>query len=748
MYTIKDLLNSGQKGMIMITWFARHTSRLVVALAFMFTIAACGGGSGSGGGGFLPDEGSSANYKINLDLTDLNGNVTNSVSEADPALITVEVRSGGKGAEGLVVTAVSDIGQIVPAESGTALTDEDGIALFKLESDGVVGAGTITASITVDGELVSESITFQVIRPTLRLGYFENDVFIADEILLVPTEITSSGSSVLAMVIVDEDGQLVSSEEVIFLRSDCANRGDALLTKSVSTNTGLATATYTAAGCEGDDVITATLDNSGGAQAFGTVNVAPAEVGSLNFVSAVPELIALKGTGGTNRQETSDVTFIAIDQGGAPIPGVLVEFTLSTEIGGLSLAEPAAITGADGKAIAVVQSGNVATPVRVIATVEVAEGDFRSTISDSLVVSTGLPDANSISLSSELLNVGGALDFDGVTTKLTVRMADKFNNPVADGTSAVFTTEYGSIEDTCTTVNGACFVTWTSQSPRFPTFGQDLVRTINDTDYDCTAHSGNSGPCPDDLGEIRGLRSAVTVYAIGEEFFIDQNGNGLYDEGETFENLPEAFNDNNEDGVYTPTVGPMCPPPSTEERCIAGGAEESFKDFDQDGEYSLNVFPPAFPNGFYNGSLCPPEGDGVYCSQELLVVSDSLDLIMSASAGYSVIVIRDNGAIATTITEGQTLFAYTSDFYNNRPPKGTTVSMSTKGDCSLLSEGSFAVPDSNESGAFGGMRVSVEGNGDAGTLTITVATSGGTPSSRTYNCSTTAPEPEPEDPKL
>ncbi|MEH6588908.1 MAG: hypothetical protein V7746_01560 [Halioglobus sp.] len=729
----------------MITWFARHTSRLVVALAFMFTIAACGGGGGgssSGGGGFLPDEGS-PDYKIELELTDLNGNVTNSVSESDPALLTVSVRSGGNGVAGLVVSADSDIGQVFPAASGTALTDEDGIALFKMESDGVVGAGTITASVTVDGETFSESLTFQVLRPDLRIGYFDGNEFIDGEIALVPEDITSSASAVLAMAIVDESGELVFSEEVIFLRSDCANSGEAILPKSVATSTGQATATYTAAGCEGDDLITATLDNSG-AQAFGTVNIAAAEVGSLNFVSAVPELIAIKGTGGSNRQETSDVTFIAIDGGGAPIPGVLVEFTLSTEIGGLSLAEDSAITATDGTVVAVVQSGSVATPVRVIATVEVDDDDFRSTISDSLVVSTGLPDANSISLSSEVLNVGGALDIDGVTTKLTVRMADKYNNPVADGTSAVFTTEYGSIEDTCSTLGGACSVTWTSQSPRFPTFGQEMIRTIDSPDYRCTAHSGSGGPCPDDMGEIRGLRSAVTVYAIGEEFFIDQNGNGLYDEGETFENLPEAFSDNNEDRVFTPAVGPMCGPPSTEERCIAGGAEEEFKDFNQDGEYSLNVFPPEFPNGFYNGTLCPAEGDGVYCSQELLVVSDSLDLIMSASSGYSVIVIRDNGSVVSTITEGQTLFAYTSDFYNNRPPKGTGVTISTKGDCSLLSEGSFSVPDSNQRGAFGGMRISVEGDGEAGTLTIAVATPGGAPTSRTYNCSTTAPEPEPE----
>ncbi|MEH6584897.1 MAG: hypothetical protein V7754_23495, partial [Halioglobus sp.] len=71
----------------------------------------------------------------------------------------------------------------------------------------------------------------------------------------------------------------------------------------------------------------------------------------------------------------------------------------------------------------------------------------------------------------------------------------------------------------------------------------------------------------------------------------------------------------------------------------------------------------------------------------------------------------------------------------------------TKGDCTLLTESSFKVADSNSRGAFGGgselMNVQVEGNGGQGTLSVAVAVTGGSASTETYNCSTSAPvDPE------
>ena len=47
------------------------------------------------------------------------------------------------------------------------------------------------------------------------------------------------------------------------------------------------------------------------------------------------------------------------------------------------------------------------------------------------------------------------------------------------------------------------------------------------------------------------------VHAIGEESFVDANANGVYDQGELFQNKPEVFLDNNEDTYLYPCIVPM-----------------------------------------------------------------------------------------------------------------------------------------------------------------------------------------------
>ena len=123
----------------MITRFTTLSSRLAVMLAVLFTVAACGGG---GSGGFIPDDSAEDKYFVSVVLLDLLGEPTNTVTATKPARLEVTVTKknrNGAPIPDVVVQASSDIATISP-ESNTGLTDENGVATFKVESAGSIGA--------------------------------------------------------------------------------------------------------------------------------------------------------------------------------------------------------------------------------------------------------------------------------------------------------------------------------------------------------------------------------------------------------------------------------------------------------------------------------------------------------------------------------------------------------------------------------------------------------------------------------
>jgi len=729
----------------MINRGATLVSRLAVIFAILFTFTACGGG---GGGGDAFYQGSNDN-QIRLALFDAQGNGTNVITPASPGTLRVTIKDNGAN---VVVNAETDIGTLFPA-TGTALTDGNGVATFQIEAGAEKGAGTITATATTeDGELTG-TLAFQVGDSGLRLGYFDADgEFIENEIYIEPqSTLSAGGNAQFTVVVLDSAGQRVSTAEEVRFNSGCIAAGLATINPVIPTTVnGQASTLYTAEGCTGTDEITASLVGAG-AQAFGTITIASRQTNAVNFVSADPLLIVLRGTGGQNRDETSDVVFRVVDGTGRPLPGVTVQFSLSTYVGGLALSKASALSDGNGEVTVTVQAGDVATVARVMASVTDGNGNLISTVSDLLTVTTGLPDQNSISLA--VGDCGGEGSFvvdaawttDGLCRTLTVSMADKFNNPVVDGTAAIFTTEYGAIVGSCNTTDGTCSVEWRSQEPRLPTLtGFDYIVSIDDDQgLNCQPfHNGtNAIPCPKDLGNIRGARSAILVTAIGEESFIDRNGNGIMDEDEQslFQNLPEAFLDNNEDGVYTPALEQCVASPTGSLQCVSG-QEEIFSDFNANEVYDLNDDPAV-----YNGLLCPIEGNGVWCSRELVNVRASHVVTLGDAPNFYFLIV--NGSSIVNGTEGPTnpipngaipldtpLDLYIADTFNNPPPGGATVSLSTEGRCKVASAASTDVANYATSGAFDwGFELTTAESEEPGFLTITLTTPTVTLSEK-YSC--------------
>ncbi len=601
-----------------------------------FTTAGDGGSSGS-------------TISISLQLISAaTGLPTQTVTSSDPGRIIASVNGI---ATPTIVTFSTDIGNIpIP----TAITDANNQATVDILAASSLGAGTITASVPT-GE--SASIVFAIGATNLQMG--SGNPFQPGVAEVSATQISAGGTATISVSIVDENGTPFTDPVDVVFSSTCSIATPSLATISspITTVNGTALTTYLATGCVGDDPINVQA-NAGGINlsATGSINVLPADAGSIEFVSATPEQIAIKGAGGLGGSESSVVIFRVKDVNGNPINGRLVNFSLNSTVGGISLNPASATTNAEGLAQTIVNSGTVATSIRVTAEIDQTNPPIVSQ-STNLVVSTGIPDQDSFSISADILNPE-AWDITGTEVTVTARLADAFNNPVPDGTAVSFTTEGGAIQSSCITVNGACSVIWTSQFPR-PQGKELLIEGA-------VPHSPNT------MGQRYGGRATIIATAIGEESFPDLNGNGRFDISEETAflgtninnlpyDLPEAFVDHNEDGVYNPQQAGGDP---------IGGDLETFTDFNVNGIYDL-------ADGNYNGVLC---GDSTICSPtQSLTVRRSLVLIMAGSTPQFNTILPAGGTGVVPIGGEGVFSVYVSDLHNQPMPKGTLIEFVVNG---------------------------------------------------------------------
>jgi len=431
---------------------------------------------------------------------------------------------------------------------------------------------------------------------TYSMGNGSGSSFQSGMIGISSASVAAGGTTSLTVTIVDQTGALYTAASVtVTFSSSCISQGLATIAASgtstagttantVASTTGTIEATYTAKGCSGPDVITASAAvSSTNLTATGTVTVAAAAIGSIQFESATPSSIGLKGTG---LNETSTVVFKVVDSSGGARPGVPVTFSLNTTAGGLSLAPSTATSGTDGTVQTVVSSGTEHTAVRVTASIA---SPALSTQSSALSVTTGLPASGAFSIavgspgynSLACSNVE-AYGIDLITVPVTVQLADRYNNPAPDGTTVAFVTNGGHIQGSCTTPsspstpgNGVCLVNWTSANPRPTTSATPPV--------------------------FRNGRATILATAIGEESFDDVHQTGYYQAGDPFSDLGEPYLDANESGAYVL------------------------------GDYFLNFYnAPQYeaPSGTFKGITC----SGSTCTASTLAIGVSHLLIMSTSA--------------------------------------------------------------------------------------------------------------------
>jgi hypothetical protein len=523
------------------------------------------------------------------------------------------IDANDKPISGLPVNFLTSFGSFNPS-TGSATTNAAGTATIQLLAGNATGSGIVVASATVQGVKISKQITFSVVAP--------QPVISTPQVGL--TNLAPGGSTAITVTLKDSSGNNITTPVEVNFTSNFATAGKATLISPVTSVDGIASSTYTALpGAVGNDTITVSV---GAASVTTTVTVAAPAANSISFVSATPINITLKGMGGAGASETSTVVFKVLDTNGQPKSGQAVDFVLNTSVGGLSLTSPSASSAADGTVSTVVLAGTIATPVRVTASIN-GSSPLIATQSDQLVVSTGVPAQDGLSISFSNLN-SESFNHDGVIVAVTARLSDHFHNPVPDGTAVSFTTNAGAIQPSCITTGGGCTVNWISQNPRIL------------------------------FGDPKAGRVMILAYAVGEESFIDINGNGVADSGACvpvsvqgvgkaqqcgeFIDTPEAFRDDNFNGVRD--------------------AGETFIDFNSDGQYNL-------PDGIYNGLLRPsavtgPKSKHVFYNSEIVMSTDgaiisvlpaSLDLDPAAPPQSLVFIVTVTDRNGNTMASGTTV---------------------------------------------------------------------------------------------
>ena len=362
------------------------------------------------------------------------------------------------------------------------------------------------------------------------------------------SSISVKSSTNITAQVLNSAGQMVSDGTVVTFAALDTLGGT--LTASATTVGGYASATYLAGNTPGQVTISISCATGAATPATVIITVQQPTIGSIEFISATPNIIGVKSAG-TN--VTSTVTFIVKTTTGGDAPdGTQVRFNMTGPNGGEYIGDPdatptmhdASTTG--GEVSIIVNSGDVAGPVRIIATVLGIGGAPTNVTTATAAVSIGggFPSARHLSMATSRFNLPGLVWY-GRDATVTVYVADRFGNyNVMPATTVSFYIEAGAVDTSnITDAVGTTTAIVRTQGPE----PQDVAPLPWELPVSYTATPpGASLPVtynPRD-GWVR-----VIAITRGEEKFMDLNANGLYDFGEPFDDLGEPFIDANGNGI-------------------------------------------------------------------------------------------------------------------------------------------------------------------------------------------------------
>ena len=353
-----------------------------------------------------------------------------------------------------------------------------------------------------------------------------------------------------------------------------------------------------------------------------------------------PPIIGVRDGG---RPERGALRACFTDVGGIPIPaGQRVNFQTVSGHSDSTLVATRSLTDVEGCANTELKAGSQAGTVEVRATLDFGENASTCT-TGPLSIRGGRPSAADFIMHCDVENLGSLLEARGDEVRSTCEVpcfifaADRFGNSLPDRT--------GNSDDAGQASISELSVFFASEQGIISSPGLDRGTQSLETVWI------PRGDIPDDVppdtanGEITGPGTAaglttnprdglvtLIAYTTGEEQFFDENGNGIYDDGERFVDLPEPFIDLNDNNTYDPEVGERYFEVNTSENPADGEWSEGNGVWDDvttiwtqthvllTGRHHISAADPIGLHGFYDG------GGGRLVSPNITVSEDGFGL--------------------------------------------------------------------------------------------------------------------------
>jgi hypothetical protein len=677
--------------------------QLIICATVALALSACGGGGGSPGatGGSNGSTGVAGEPKIAMTITAPGGKdpiTTLSGGQKGAVAVTLTTSTGTPIKSAIVsfTTSAPDLLSFDPV-SASALTDANGVAVMQVAPATVTSSGALSISATaaVGTFTAKASTNIAVGAAPLTVGALS---FSPPQSGPLP-----AFSTVQLNIPVTSGGVGATTVSGLSMSSLCVGDGKSTLVLG-SLSAGVQTATYTNNGCNRlTDTITVSIGTS---TASINLNVGAANIGTIQFIGTdlAGESIVLKGSGGLGRKEAAVVTFRVVDQNNNGLSGVDVNFRATTYTGGLTVLPTKGTTDAQGNVTTTVSSGTIPTPVRVIAEAT-RNGTNINGLSDSLIISTGLPIQRFMSLSASSYNIEG-LGFDNEISNITVALADQFGNKISDGTAINFVTEGGAIgssaQGACLTVDGSCTVPLKSQN----------FRPVNG-------------------------RVTILAYVQGIEDFVDSNGDGQYTcpswtRPDTFSGPFRPLVDLCDVGVGEPKTDMADPFLDTGNPAVVTGQPVKTNSFDGSMDPANGDKP--IP---YNHAVYSPDGNGrwglnyiratteiTFSGQNPILIRQNIDPVSGAMAGdWTGPNPRVISGLSGTGCSNQVLAFRVTDVNNNPMPKDTAVATADTDKVTPLTMSPNVVSSTNViGGTYHFVTIKPEASCAAGSFSVSIRT--------------------------